>query len=236
MEIYEIKDFVTFERTNSKYAKGGFSALQEGNIYEWLKSQGFGISRLNAKRIIFRKKGGLIERSSIIEMKDAFFDFIKNYRFANWPNDINRSDLLNWYYTESPIKQNGLFQHYLTQELSVEEVHQYKMDADAIYAHRYRVAQLLFQLDSWGFKRTIDKKGGFGLSDPLYYKEISKRQYLIFNHYNATDQANDGFDCRIAYFANESQIGNMKNDNAKFVKLSFYLERDFDLIKQYVVN
>ncbi|MEI6750534.1 MAG: hypothetical protein WCM93_15360, partial [Bacteroidota bacterium] len=71
---------------------------------------------------------------------------------------------------------------------------------------------------------------------PLYYKKLDGNKYLVFTHYNSKTNTNDGFDCWIATFAKKGHIGNKKPLALQTVSLSFNLERDFDLIKNYVIN
>ncbi len=61
-------------------------------------------------------------------------------------------------------------------------------------------------------------------------------KYLVFTHYNSKSNTRDGFDCWIATFANTAHIGNKKPLTLQTVSLSFNLERDFELIKNYVNN
>lgn len=93
----------------------------------------------------------------------------------------------------------------------------------------------LDKFNSWNFKKSVDVIGTYCKGDDLYFKKIENNKYLVFNHYNAKKIMVSGFDCWISTYSNESQIGNEEPINNKGVQLSFHLNRDFDLIKNYVI-
>ena len=60
------------------------------------------------------------------------------------------------------------------------------------------------------------------------------KKYLVFNHYNEKDRTNDGFDTWVATYNNEELIGIKKPTEFENLKLSFHLDKDYSLIKQYL--
>jgi hypothetical protein len=230
---YSVNDFVTLAAKKRVTAES--SPAQQVNIYEWLRAQGFGQSTINGKTIYFRLVNGTIKPSSVIAMRYEFLKFLETCAFINWPEGITRHDLLEWYYATMPPKRNQLFKEYLFSELSEDEIHQYRMEDDSHYRHRYGVDQLISQLNAWGFKKAIDLKSSFSKDADLYYKSVGNGQFLVFNHYNKDGKdSSDGLDCWLAPFKSEAQIGKILNPHARDIRLSFQLNRDLDLIKQHV--
>ena len=86
----------------------------------------------------------------------------------------------------------------------------------------------------WNFTKTIDEKSTICSGNPLYYKNIGKEEFLIFSHYNHDKVSNSGFDLWKATFSSEKSIGKKKPKKLDDISLSFNLEKDFKLIKEYV--
>jgi len=234
---YLISDFVTLTKQKNGRVKSECSTVQQSNIYKWLKAQGYGKITVDGKILFFQRKGEVIEPTSVITMKHNFLSYLEKASFQKWPANITRKDLLEWYYETLPLKQNALFRQHLFEVLSEEELHRYKMADDHNYRHRFNINQLLNQFDNWGFKKTLDVKGSFCKDNLLYYKPVANGIYLVFNHYNADSKnATDGFDCWLAPFKKESEIGNIKNPDVRDIRLSFQLDRDYDLIAPYLTN
>ncbi|MFA6082765.1 hypothetical protein [Mucilaginibacter sp.] len=239
---HNLSDFVTLRKGRNFRADAKCSPSQEAYIYQWLKEGGFGISTIGSKTVMFKRNNDKIEPTSVIVMKHHFQDFLETAQFNDWPEGVGRHDLLEWYYRMSPLKQNGLFRHYLKDTLTEDEIHQYKMADDVHYRHTYEMNQMLTKLNIWGFKKTEDIKGTINTGCPLYYKNVKGNLYLVFSHYESqSKQSKSGFDCWLAPFKNEQQIGMVKfeglrKDDLKGISYSFNLERDYPLIQEYISN
>ncbi|RFZ91130.1 hypothetical protein D0C36_19505 [Mucilaginibacter conchicola] len=118
---YELSDFVSFEKDSRAGYTGRCSAVQEANIYRWLKEQGFGISEFGDELLIFRRSGEEILPASVISMKRNFLDFLETANFAGLENGVSRNDLINWFYDTPPLKRNECFISCLKEKLSTEE-------------------------------------------------------------------------------------------------------------------
>ncbi|TFF37748.1 hypothetical protein [Mucilaginibacter psychrotolerans] len=231
-QYYSVSDFVTLVSGQKVMAKS--TPEQQRNIYLWLKKQGFGQALLNKRNIFFQIKDGALLPSSVIAMRYAFLQFLESEAFINWPEGVSRHDLLEWFYNTSPPKRNEAFKASLFTELTGEQIHQYKMADDACYRHRWHIDQLVSQLNKWGFRKRIDEKSTFSKNAELYYKQIEKGQYLIFNHFNKELAGSaDGFDCWLVPFRSESEIGRVMKPEAKDIRLSFQLDRDIELVSKY---
>jgi hypothetical protein len=68
----------------------------------------------------------------------------------------------------------------------------------------------------------------------LYYKKISANKYLIFSYFNPNSKKNeDGFDCWIANFKNEKQIGVTLSNELNEIDFSCNSKKVRELIKIY---
>ncbi|WP_439697414.1 hypothetical protein ACFGVS_03165 [Mucilaginibacter sp. AW1-7] len=234
---YQINDFVSFHETKPGNFKATCSPGQEGNIYRWLAAQGFGRMAIGVKIATFRKLNDDIKPSGLEQMKDWFQDYLETVHSSELPGDLNRNDLLEWYFQTMPIKANNLYRRYLKTELTAAEIHQYKLNADSIYRHKYRVSQVLDMLTDKGFKQTYDQGKTLGKDLLLYYRQVATNQFLIFSHHNAGEKnLQDGFDCWLAPFKNERQIGLVKNERIQNIIQSFQLDRDYSIIAEYLSN
>lgn len=230
---YLVSNFVTLRVKRTVTAV--CSPKQQMNIYEWLRDQGFGQSLLGRKTIFFQSTYDSIKPSSIIAMRYAFLKFLEIYDFEDWPQGVTRHDLLEWCYTTKPPKRNQFFKLCLFRELSIEEIHQYRMQDDCHYRHRYRMNELIGKLNDWGFKKTVDLKSSFSKDADLYFKKVVDGQYLVFSHYNKNEKNDcDGFDCWLAPFRSEAQIGKILNSHLRSIALTFNIERDLGRIEQYI--
>lgn len=230
----DINDFITIVRQKNGHVKIKHDFNNEANIYKLLHDLGYGKSKLNNRRIYFRRYDGKIIPVNLINIKDAFEEVLKKAEFSNVPSDIGRSDILNWYYERQPIKENGLFDHYLNDPLNEVEAHNYLLLTDHTYKRRHQIQQLLSKFEEWAFRKSIDSVGTFCEDNPLYYKPVADNKYLVFNHFKPEDNENDGFDSWVATYTEEKHIGNEKPLNVEAVRLCFKIDRDIQLIKKYI--
>ncbi|RZL39704.1 MAG: hypothetical protein EOP00_27600 [Pedobacter sp.] len=92
---------------------------------------------------------------------------------------------------------------------------------------RLRINGTLEELSRRKFKKVIDECRSFAQDDPIYYKYLKGNQYLIINHYCHKYAIKfQGFDCFIAQFKSENEIGKKKPIDTLTLMLSFYFDRD----------
>ena len=105
------------------------------------------------------------------------------------------------------------------------------------HQHSLETQSLLAKLAEWGFSKSTDTIGSFCKGNPLYYKCINEKEYLIFNHWGLKykHQA-EGFDCHLATFENEKQIGNKQPLSAKILRQGFEVKEDYMMIKGYLIQ
>jgi hypothetical protein len=231
----DINKYLTIIRNKDGKAKITHNLENEANIYKLLYNLGFRKTNFNNKRLYFQRVKDDLVPVSIHDIRTTFYQLLKDFEFENVPNDVNYNDILNWNLDKQPIKQNGLFNHYLETELNENETHILKLKKDVDYKHRNEINAILNKLEEWNFRKSIDKKSAICTNAPLYYKKIEANKFLIFSHYNSENKKNiDGFDCWLANYRNEKQIGKTVPSELEDVRLSFNLERDFELIKEYV--
>ena len=230
----DINDYITISRDKSGKAKITLDSNKEANIYKLLRGLGYGETKVDNKRIYFLREGTKIIPVNFRTIRDVFLNQFRNFEFTNIPKDIDNTLIPNWFYQKQPIKKNKLFNHYLTYILTDEEIHNYKLQNDLIYVHKLATQKLLTKFDEWSFSKTINTTEAFGKDNPLYYKKVGDKKYLVFNHYNSKDDTNDFFDCWLATFINEKHIGNKMPIEDHEIKLSFNLDTDFHLIEKYL--
>ena len=230
----EIQDFVTITQGKSGNIKITHDISNESNIYAFLRSLGFRRSRINKKWVYYRRVGQKITASVLREVKDAFLDFLKDEENYSLPKNVTKEQILEWYYSKSPIKQNGLFFHHLEDELSDFESHQLRMEIDLDYKREVSIQNVLDFFQANGFQKVVDKKSHFSKDADLYFKKVNSGRYLIFNHFNKGKPNLAGFDCCNAQFQKESEIGLKEPSEMEHIASSFDLQRDFHLIESYL--
>ena len=229
-----LNDFIQVKRQKNGRVKITHNISNKHNIYRFLKELGFCISRINKKRIYYQRIGDKIRIVSIFDIEDTFKSFIETTDFIDMPSDISRDEILDWFYEKQPIKQNDLLLYYLLDSLTSEEEHELRLKTDIEYKKKFEITQLQEMFKTWKFNKTVDKIGAFCSGNDLYYKHIGDNKYLVFNHYNPNMLMQSGFDSWIATFTSEKNIGNKRPINIKQIKLSFHLDKDYKLIKNFV--
>ncbi|MGN6640083.1 MAG: hypothetical protein ACTHJ8_14335 [Mucilaginibacter sp.] len=219
---YQLFDFVSIRGNVIRQTVG-----QEGNMYQWLVTQGFGRAVIDGKDVTFRRTDAEVKPAAFWQMRDIFLDYLEKQ---------GSHDLLNWFLSKSPMKQNNLYRHYLKSELTEQEIHVYKMQTDVVYRHRYQINQVLVMLSANSFKQVKDEKGTVGQGQMLYYRQTAEKQFLLFSHHNPGHKSLDGFDCWLGSFRDEKQIGQIQTDNLEDIRLSFNMDRDYELIAPYLTN
>lgn len=233
-ERKDINDFITITKCTDGRIKISHSINNEGNIYKFLSSIGFGQTKIDGKRVYYRRINGDIIPVTIYNIKDEFSNYLKELRFGNIPN-IPYSDIMNWYYQKDPIKRNGLFSSYLESSLLPIEEHIYKLKTDIDYKHDIEIKAILNFLKKKDFKKSVDTKGLICKGAVLYYRKIKDSQYLVFAHFNHDKKRwKDGFDCYMAIYMEKSpSIEKHIPTSLETVKLSFKIEQDFNIFEGY---
>lgn len=230
----DINDFICFDRLKNGKIKITSDSNKKANIYKYLHELGFCKSKLENRRIYYRRENGKVNPSNIHYIKHTFWELLQKGDFSNIPDDIENSDILNWYLSKQPIKENGLFDYYLEDSLTETETQEFCLLTNHSYRHKFQIQQLLSKFNEWNFAKTTDTAGTFCKDNPLYYKKVGDKKYLVFNHYNSKDNTNDGFDSWVATYSNEKQIGIKEPIQIQDIRLSFHLDRDFELIKGFL--
>lgn len=230
-----INHFITVIRQKNGRVKITHDVNNERNIYQLLHKLGYRKTKLDNKRIYFKETESDLTPVSIQEIRRAFYDLLKKHEFENVPDDVDYTSILNWFLEKKPIKENVLLNHYLEVELNDYETHILKIKADVDYKHKNEIKNVLSKFKDWGLRKTTDKNSKICNNAPLYYKNIGENKYLIFSHYNSDSKKNiDGFDCWIATYNNEKQIGKTKPIDIQDVSLRFNLTNDIELIRRFI--
>ncbi len=167
----DINKFLTISRYKNGRVKISHDVDNEANIYKLLFKLGFRKATLNNRKILFQKTNDDLIPVKFDDIRVAFCKLLKNFEFENVPDYVNYVDILNWYYVKNPIKQNRLFNEYLSVELSKSEIHTLKLKTNVVYKHRNKINSILDKLNEWNFSKTIDKKATICINTTLYYKK-----------------------------------------------------------------
>ncbi len=230
----DINDYITFYQ--QKNGKVKFLQTDEdiSNTYKTLRDLGFRKTKLKNKIIYYKRENNNFTEIHPASIRFNFINFLETTQFINMPMNVELSEIINWIYKKNPIKANSKFNIHLNETLTEDEIHSLLLTNDNFYKHKFGIQQLLRKFETWNFNKSFDKAGSFCRDNPLYYKKIDHNKYLIFNHFNSKIKFSDGFDCWIATYKNEEEIGLKHPLDNENIKLSFKLDRDFDLIKQYL--
>lgn len=108
-----ILEFITVIKHKNGELKITHNLENEANIYKLLREWGFRKSTFKGKKNYFKETIDQKTPVSIIQMRDAFWDFLENEEFINLPEEFSKNDLLNWFLEKNPIRENTLLAHYL---------------------------------------------------------------------------------------------------------------------------
>jgi hypothetical protein len=229
----DINDFFSIGQLKNGVIKITSDISNESNIYDFLHELVYCQTKLNGKRVYYKSEGRSLTNLSFSEVKEVFYDLIRNEKFANIPSFILPRDILNYCYKKDPIKCNDLFLYCFEDTLTEQEQHELRLKTDREYNRDFEIQQTFAGLNRWNFKKTIDVIGSFWKDCDLYYKDIGKNKFLIFNFVNLKNKKSF-FDCSISTFTNENNIGNKTPLDIQIIIQSFHLNTDFDLIKGYI--
>lgn len=231
----DINNFIQVVRYKNGKTKIKHDFEKQANIFKWLKECGYRKSKLDNKVIYYLKHDEEVISTSFLEIKAAFLEFLVNANYINLPSDINHHDVLEWYHSKHPLKENKLTKYILGDNLSESEIHSLRLQTNLSYKHRFQIKRIIIELNNWGFKKTTDKISSYSsIKPPLYYKQINNEEYLIFNHWATETKYDDGFDCWIGIYQNEKLIGKKEPLEINTVQLGFDLDRDITLIEEFL--
>jgi hypothetical protein len=230
----DIHNFITIHRFKNGRIKIKHDISNESNIYKTLYEFGFRQSKLDGKRIYYHRKKGKIKLVSIEKIRKRFYQFLIAGKYKNLPKDISKDDILNWFLSKNPIRQNGLLEYHLKGELSDFEAHQLIMDTNLEYKAQFKINQLLSKLRNLNFEKSVDEEGSFCEGNELYFKQVVEDEFLVLNHYNKNRILNSGFDLWKAKFKNKKMVGIEPPISLESIKPSFEIVNDWRLIDQYL--
>lgn len=234
----DINNFISLDTLKNGRVKISQTVTQKANIYKLLHDLAYCRVKLNNRSVYVKREAELLIPINRLDIKRAFFNFLDNVAdFTNIPDGINRTQIINWFYQKNAVKENSLYSQYLDDILTEKEVHTLSMLVDQTYKHNFEVNHLLSKFDEWNFSKTVDIVGAFRKDDNLYYKNIGDKKYLVFHHF-MEKQLNtmDCFECWVATYMNENQIGHVKPTQLRDIRLGFDIDKDFNLIKDYLTN
>lgn len=231
-----INNFIIIDKFKNGRLKISHNGQNQTNIYKLLHELGFRKSKLDNKQIYFRRDGEKLIPINFNKIVDAFFDLFNESAFTNIPEDIEFEDIVNHFYENQPIKENRLFNLVFNDTISELEAHNLRMLIDDDYKHRFETQQLLSKLEELNFIKTIDIGSLICKNAPLFYKKIEANKFLVFVQFNSKIKTLDGFDCSIATFDKIIHIGTKKPLEHQIICRNFKLDRDFNLVENYLNN
>lgn len=229
----DVNEFFTITCSKQGVVRVAQDSLQEDKLFLFLRDMEYRVTRLDAKRTYYQRVNNEVVPVSISTIERELYQFLKSAELINVPECASRDDILSWFFTKRPIKNNGLLDYYLEEPLTAREIHQLKLKVDPTYRYTYEIQQLLSKLQEWDFKKTVDVAGNFCKDNNLYYKNIREKKYLVFNHFCQGQKLHGGFDAWIAVFTRKKEIGRQEAEDISVLKLNFHLDEDFSLIRPF---
>jgi hypothetical protein len=230
----DINDFFSFQTLKNGKIKISIRPGNKIKIYEALKENGYRKGIFNKKRIYFKREEDNIKELQRNDLTYAFYKLLKNWDIQNLPKNIKKSDCLDIFIEQDPIKENKLFNYFLSETLSESDFHNLRLQNDVDYKHKFEIDQMLSKFMEWSFQKSKDSIGAFIKNAPMYHKGIGNNQYIVFLHYNFKKKGTQGFDCYLATYKKQENIGITHPSEIKQIRLSFNLESDYPLIKNYL--
>lgn len=120
----DILGLISLHRFKNGRVKISHDTSNEANIYRLLYAMGFRQGTLDGKRVHFHKEGRNIKICYMRDLKDAFYHFLEAEQYSNCPDDLTREMILDWFLEKNPIRQNGLFEYYLKEDIKEYEAEQ----------------------------------------------------------------------------------------------------------------
>lgn len=229
----KIADFLTIEIMKNGRPKFACHSSQKGNMYKLLAENGFGQATVNKKRVYYRVNETGIEKTDFRKLVDCIEDFFRFTDFEGLPNGVDNTGLLNWFYTEMPVKKNDLLKYHLTKTaLTEEQTHQIRM-SEPEYRQKHKIDQILNLFEREGFKSTTDKVEGISPGLTLYYKSLGGQKYLLFSHHSPRNIMTSCFSVWVANYPSDRKIGKVRPQDEEEISANFDMERDCHLISEH---
>jgi hypothetical protein len=128
---YDFQDVVGFESKKGTY-KIKFSA-KEGNIYVVLNTLGYRRAKIGGKYIFYQRVDNKISITNLADIRNAFIDYLRHCREETLPRNIVKEQVIESFYHEFLLKENGLLKHYLADDPSEREIHYLRLQTDGKY-------------------------------------------------------------------------------------------------------
>lgn len=234
--VPDIRDFIVVEKRENGKVNISYDVNCRTNIYKFLKNIGFCQTKLENKRIFYRRTPEGIAPVSFEAIEDAFFDRLQKRRFSTIP-DVEYADIFNLFLVQNPIGQYKSFYEELKDDLDEQEVHEYLIKSDSNYRCKNELKEVNAMLKRYKFNRTVDVNGVFSKMAPLFYKRVTADRYLIFSHYNVKERSiYQGFDCWLVQFVPNihEDINKKELVYKELVKANFKMKESFKLITSYL--
>ena len=115
----------------------------------FLKSLGFGKTKINGKRVYFQRTAEELKAIDIDEIRNTFFNILKAQNYTNLPCGMSHEDVIYWYYDCNPIRQNNHFEYRMKEELTEDEKITLRIQYDSDFRKEYLTS--FFLKMSWMF-------------------------------------------------------------------------------------
>lgn len=232
-----INEFVSFLKQKDGSYKLQQSISQEGNIYRWLARLGFGRAKIGQKTVTFRRGPEGIKWLSPEAIKNFFLDYLMELPYSQLPEGLTRNNMGDWFFQKQPFKFNGLYRHCLKSSLNAAEIEAYRIQTDADYAKRQKIAATITYVINNGFTMTPDEVGSFIKGNAIYYRELQPKEFLLLIHHNPDLRiAAQCFDYCRANYHNAQQIGRIKNQAAVNACQRFDITEDLESFQANFVD
>lgn len=115
---FDILKFISYQIFKNGRKRIYHTTENEINIYKFLFDHGFRFTKINGKRVIYNKTNQEYKITPLFKIKEFFLRHLESEEYFNCPIEIAKDDVLNWFLRDNPIKINGLFEHYLNENIS----------------------------------------------------------------------------------------------------------------------
>ncbi|MCU4158434.1 hypothetical protein J1N10_20850 [Carboxylicivirga sp. A043] len=177
----------------------------------------------------------MFEVVNFLELAEAFREYITS-EFENLLElkGVSYNEFINEYYAKRPIRNGNYCRDYLSEdfELTPANLHHILMKIDYNYMVANKRKSIIEFIKQEHFEETIDSIGNFALQKPLFYKRISKNEFLAFNQPFFDLKTNDSvFDFWLVKAESENMFlkNKLNRKDLTDLRLGFDLERDIEL-------
>lgn len=227
-----------------KHLKNGRNVIQFilPEIYQLIKNDlGFRYAQLNKEKTYIRKENDKYKVADFFAIQTAFKEYMRN-NFSQIQSELDGvsfEDFMDAYYSQ-PLKETTKLKSILSQniELTNENKHQLLMGTDVQYKHTYELDMMKLFLSNNLFIGTIDEMGNFGRKGhPIFYKEITKSQYLVFQYVNADYKDHQAiFDLLFLKAKTKNDFLKKRFEDTRTIISGFCLDRDMELYKNEILK